>query len=324
MQVLVTGGAGYIGSIVSRLLLERGHRVRVFDSLLHSGDALLSLYPFDGFEFVRGDVRDATALGGALDGADAVVHLAAIVGDPACKRDPELARDVNLDASLALVDLSVARGVERFVFASTCSNYGKMVNADGYVNEQTELHPLSVYAETKVAVERNLLAENGRGRPAPTVLRFATIFGLSPRPRFDLTVNEFTAELLTQRRLVIYGEQFWRPYVHVTDAARAVDLVLAAPASSVDRAVFNVGTTAENYRKRDLVELIRAELPDDDVEIEYVAQHDDPRDYRVSFEKFERAFGFRPSRTVRDGIREVLDAVSSGAVADPRDPRYRN
>jgi nucleoside-diphosphate-sugar epimerase len=322
-RVLVTGGAGYIGSIVSRLLLERGDAVRVYDSLLHGGDALLSLYPFDGFEFVRGDIRAAEDLERALDGVDAVVHLAAIVGDPACSRDPELAREVNLEASLQLFDLCAKHGVERVVFASTCSNYGRMVDEDGYVTEETELRPLSVYAETKVAVERRLLGSNGSA-PAATVLRFATIFGLSPRPRFDLTVNEFSAELLTRRRIVVFGEQFWRPYVHVADAARAVALVLDAPVATVGGAVFNVGATSENYRKGDVVELVQRELDGVDLEIEHVEQLDDPRDYRVSFAKFEQAFDFTPSRTVPDGIREVIQAVRSGAVGDPQDPRYRN
>lgn len=321
MRVLVTGGAGYVGSIIARLLLERGNAVRVLDSLLHGGDALLSLYPFEGFEFTRADIRDEQAVDKALSDVDAVVHLAAIVGDPACKRDPDVARAVNLDASLHLIDASARRGVERFVFASTCSNYGKMANVSDYVDEETELSPLSVYAETKVEVERRLLSLNGR-RPAATVLRFATIFGLSPRPRFDLTVNEFSAELLTQRRLVIFGEQFWRPYVHVADAARAIELVLFADHDVAHR-VFNVGSTAENYRKADLVELIRTEIGDGELEIERVVQADDPRDYRVSFERFERTFGFRATRTVRDGIREVLDAVGSGVI-DPADARYRN
>jgi len=323
-RVLVTGGAGYIGSIVSRILLERGDSVRVFDSLLHGGDALLSLYPFEGFEFVRGDIRDPEAVDQALDGVDAVVHLAAIVGDPACSRDPDLAREVNLDASVRLFGLCAKRGVERTVFASTCSNYGRMPDANGYVTEETELRPLSVYAETKVAVERRLLEAGNGATPAATVLRFATIFGLYPRPRFDLTVNEFSAELLTRGRLAVFGEQFWRPYVHVADAARAVALVLSAPAETVSGAVFNIGATAENYRKGDIVRLVREELGGEDVEIEYVTQQDDPRDYRVSFEKFERAFGFQPTRTVRDGVREILSAVRSGAIADPHDPRYRN
>lgn len=323
MNVLVTGGAGYVGSVAARLLLERGHRVRVFDALLHGGRALLSLYPYDGFEFLHGDVRSERDVDAAVAGVDAVVHLAAIVGDPACRRDPELARAVNLEGSLRLLDASGAQGVERFVFASTCSNYGKMGDALEYVTEDAELAPLSVYAETKVAFERGLLDGGRDGRPAATVLRFATIFGLSPRPRFDLTVNEFAAELLLTRKLAVYGEQFWRPYVHVRDAARAAALVVEAPLEQVAGRVFNVGSTDENYRKADLVELVRAEI-DGEVEIEYVRQEDDPRDYRVSFERFREAFGFVPTRTVRDGIREVVQAVEAGVIPSLDDPSFRN
>jgi nucleoside-diphosphate-sugar epimerase len=323
VRILVTGGAGYLGSVVARMLLERGHAVRVLDSLLHGGDALLSLYPYEGFEFVRGDVCADADLAVALEGASAVVHLAAIVGDPACRRDPDRAREVNLDASLRLVDLARAHGVERLVFASTCSNYGKMNNGGAYVTEEAELQPLSVYAETKVEVERHLLDNRMGNGPAATVLRFATIFGLSPRPRFDLTVNEFSAELLTKRRLAVYGEQFWRPYVHVRDAARGIALVLDAPLEQVESQVFNVGTTRENYRKGELVDMICDEIGGD-LDVEYVAQEEDPRDYRVSFDRFEHAFEFVASRTVREGIREVLGAVSTGVIRDLDDPRYRN
>jgi nucleoside-diphosphate-sugar epimerase len=322
MRVLLTGGAGYVGSVTAHALLDDGHAVRILDSLLHGSRGVLGLYARDGVEFVRGDIRDAAGTDAALEGVDAVVHLAAIVGDPACARDPELSREVNRDASIRLFEASVRRGVERFVFASTCSNYGRMADALDYVDEEAELRPLSVYAETKVEVEQMLLAQ--RTPVAGTVLRFATVYGLSPRPRFDLTVNEFAAELGTTRRLVVYGEQFWRPYVHVRDAARAIGLVLAADTELVAGEVFNVGSTAENYRKEDIVELVCRELNGAGVEIERVHRAEDPRDYRVSFERIRTRLGFEPTRTVPDGIREVLSAVSAGVFADLADPEYRN
>lgn len=320
MTVLVTGGAGYLGSVLAAQLLAEGRRVRVLDSLLHGGHALLGLYPYDGFEFTATDVRDADGVSRALDGVDAVIHLAAIVGDPACRREPGSARSVNLDASLALYEASLGR-VDRFVFASTCSNYGRMGDPSEYVTEVSPLSPLSLYAETKVAIELRLL-EQERG-PVTTVLRFATLFGLSPRMRFDLTVNEFTAELALKRRLEVYGEQFWRPYVHVADAARAVRMVLDAPAEEVAGEVFNAGDTSGNYRKQDLVDLLRRRI-EGDLQIDFVSVADDPRDYRVSFEKIERALGFRATRTVPLGIDEVLDAVDKGAIGDIADARYRN
>ncbi len=316
MKALVTGGAGYLGSVLAAQLLADGADVRVLDSLMYGGDALLGLIPHDRFEFVHGDVRDTDVVDRALDGVTHVVHLAAIVGDPACRRQEDLAQAVNLDASLALYGRAQGR-LERFVFASTCSNYGRMGDPTEYVTEESELSPLSLYAETKVAVELELM-----GKPDVTVMRFATLFGVSPRMRFDLTVNEFAAELALTGRLEVYGEQFWRPYVHVADAARAVRMVLSSD-DAVGGEVFNVGDTRENYRKQDLVDLLRARL-DRDLDIELVTIAEDPRDYRVSFAKIEGALGFRATRTVPDGLDEVIALVEHGIVDSIEGARYRN
>lgn len=322
MRVLVTGGAGYVGSVVSRTLLAHGHDVVVLDALLYGGRSLLGCYGDEHFRFVRGDIRSVAVVKEALAGVDAVVHLAAIVGDPACARQPVLAREVNLNASLQLIELAQSQGVQRFVFASTCSNYGRMSAASESVTEESELRPISLYAETKVAVERALLERTAPGLTS-IVLRFATVFGLSPRPRFDLTVNEFTAEMLTKRKIIIYGAEFWRPYVHVRDAARAVGLVLDAPADRVEGRAFNVGDSSQNYRKGELAELIRSHVGDD-VDIEEVPKAEDPRDYRVSFEKIKRELGFSITRTVEAGIREIVDAINQGVVVDLDAPCHRN
>jgi nucleoside-diphosphate-sugar epimerase len=319
-SVLVTGGAGYVGSIVVNELLGRGHRVRALDVLLHgNGSSLLLWTGSADFEFVRGDVRDPAARARALEGVSAVVHLAAIVGDPACSRQPELAREVNLEATHALLEDATRAKVQRFVFASTCSNYGRIENG-ALADEARDLNPISLYAETKVAGEAKVLAQaNGM---APTCLRFATVYGTSPRMRFDLTVNEFTRDLAIKDELVVYGEQFWRPYIHVRDAARAIVRVLEAPASVVGGEVYNVGDTRENYRKLDIVGLLRERFPEGKVEL--VHRDEDPRDYRVSFEKFTQALGFEVERSVAGGIDEVLALLRSGLVDDPYHPSYRN
>jgi nucleoside-diphosphate-sugar epimerase len=318
-HVLVTGGAGYVGSVVVDELLERGFRVRALDALLHgSVPSLLQSWGNRRFEFVKGDVRDAEARTRALEGISAVVHLAAIVGDPACARHPELAREVNLEATKALLTDAEQAGVERFVFASTCSNYGKMNNGD-LADETVELKPVSLYAETKVAAEGEVL---GRRKLAPTCLRFATVYGTSPRMRFDLTVNEFTRDLEVLDELVVFGEQFWRPYVHVRDAASAIALVLEAPLDLMAGEVFNVGDTGENYRKLDLVEILRTRFPNG--KVDFVHKDEDPRDYRVSFEKFASRTGFRIERSVEDGVDEVMALVRSGLLDDPYHPVYRN
>ncbi len=315
MRVLVTGGAGYIGARATRELLTAGHEVTVLDSLLHGQDAVAASVEAAGARLIRGDVRDPAARAEALDGADALVHLAAIVGDPACARDPELSRAVNVDAARALMDEAA---VDRIVFASTCSNYGRMADPLVPVDETAPLAPVSLYAEQKVAVEQELLARDG----TVTCLRFATIYGVAERMRFDLTVNEFTRDLWDGRTLDVYGEQFWRPYVHVADAARALALVLAAPAESVAGRVFNVGHSDENYRKLDLVDLIKERLPEADVR--YVHRDEDPRDYRVSFERIRSELGFDPVMRVPDGVAEVIAGLEEERFGDPFDRRFSN
>jgi nucleoside-diphosphate-sugar epimerase len=305
------------------MLLSEGHQVRALDTLLYGGQSLLGLYYYDGFSFVHGDVRSADLVNSALDEIDAVVHLAAIVGDPACARQPLLAREVNFDASLQLFDLSQRKGVQKFILASTCSNYGRMNDSKNSLTEESELRPISLYAETKVAAERTLLDLSAPNSLALTILRFATLFGLSPRMRFDLTVNEFTMELLTRRKLVVYGEQFWRPYVHVRDAARAISLVLNAPREKVGGQVFNAGDSSQNYQKGQLVELICAQLGHDS-EVNYVHKEEDPRDYRVSFEKIKRELAFDITRTVKEGVEEIIDVINQGIISHFDDPRYRN
>lgn len=322
MNILVTGGAGYIGSTLVQLLLSNGHRVRAVDSLMHGGRALLPVWIHPRFEFLKADVRDGQSMIAALDGIEAVVHLAAIVGDPACARESALARSVNLDASLRLLDLCQKRHVGRFVFASTCSNYGRMKESDQYLDETSELRPVSLYAETKVAVEKALLSSTQQEATCATVLRFATVFGVSPRMRFDLTVNEFTMEMLTRRQLTVFGEQFWRPYAHVSDVAKAVELVLTCDPSCVRNQVFNVGATNQNYTKKQLVEVIQPYAPD--AIVRYIQKQEDPRDYRVSFDRIARQLGFQCGRSLEQGIQEIASLVSSGAIRDFDNPEFKN
>jgi nucleoside-diphosphate-sugar epimerase len=320
--VLVTGGAGYIGSTLVGLLLNAGRRVRVLDSLLFGGESLLAYWADPAFELHRGDIRDSSVVRSAVVGVDAVVHLAAIVGDPACARQPDEAESVNTRGSHLVFEESRAAGVSRFVFASTCSNYGKMSQADVLVDEASALRPVSLYARTKVAFERFLLAQPPNARPAVTCLRFATVFGVAPRMRFDLTVNQFTAEALTEGRVVVFGQQFWRPYVHVRDAARAIGTVLEAPPDSVAGQVFNVGSSEQNFRKQDIAARVAAALPG--TIIEYVERDEDPRDYRVSFARIERILDFRVTRTLDQGINEVAALIRAGLVLEPKAPRYTN
>jgi nucleoside-diphosphate-sugar epimerase len=321
MKVLVTGGAGYVGAELVDELLAAGHEVRALDVLLHEQEDVASRLESLGVELQRGDVRDAEARKAALDGVDAVVHLAAIVGDPACARDPELSNEVNVEGTAALVADAREAGVQRFLFASTCSNYGRMADPTVPIDETGELRPVSLYAEQKVAMEKSLLGAEHNGMSA-TCLRFATVYGVGHRMRFDLTVNEFTRDLWADRKLDVFGETFWRPYVHVRDAARAVALVLASPIEKVKGRVFNAGHSDENYRKLDLVEIITGQLGRGDVE--YVSRSEDPRDYKVSFERIKDELGFEPVNRVPSGIEELVGALEEKRFGDPFSPRYSN
>jgi nucleoside-diphosphate-sugar epimerase len=321
LRTLITGGAGYIGMMLAAELLEAGGEVVALDSLLHGQADRAAELRERGVRVVEGDIRDPAARADALTGADAVVHLAAIVGDPACARDPELAREVNVDAAKALAEDAGRAGVERFVMASTCSNYGRMTDPTVPIDERGVLAPVSLYAEQKVEVETWLLGLD----PPPftlTCLRFATVYGVAPRMRFDLTVNEFTRDLWSDRELEVFGEQFWRPYVHVRDAARGIRTVLEAPREAVAGEVFNVGDSGENYRKLDLVEVIRERT--DRGSVEFVTRQEDPRDYKVSFEKIREALGYEVTMTVPRGVEELLTALDEGRFPDAFDGRYRN
>lgn len=320
-KVLVTGGSGYIGVPLCEELLSHGRRVSVLDVLLHGQAAIAERLERAGAEVIRGDIRDAKPRRRALAGAEAVVHLAAIVGDPACARDPALSREVNVEATGALVADAREAGVRRFVFASTCSNYGRMTDPTVPITEEGELAPVSLYAEQKVQIEKSLL-QGGDGTLEPTCLRFATVYGAAPRMRFDLTVNEFSRDLWADRELEVFGEQFWRPYIHVRDAGRGVCAVLDAPLEQVSGEVFNVGRSGENYRKLDLVEEIRRQIPTG--RVTYVHRDEDPRDYKVSFDKIHERLGFRTLMTVPDGIAEVIHGLEVEEFPDPFGARYRN
>lgn len=321
-KVLVTGGAGYIGSVLVRLLLDKGYYVRVLDNLSFGGEAIVELLNNNNFDFVKGDIRNKDDLIKAMQDIEYVAHLASIVGDPACAVDPESTKDINLNGAKLTYDVANQMGVKKFVFASTCSNYGKMENSNEFVNEDSELRPVSLYAETKVGFEQYLLSQDKNNITKPTCLRFSTVYGLSPRIRFDLTVNEFTKELAMEKELLIFGEQFWRPYCHVVDLSRGVIAVFDADAKKVAFNVYNVGDTSENYQKQMIVNEIIKQLPKS--KVKYVKRDEDPRDYRVSFEKITNELGFKITKTVPDGIRDFIKIVQEGFINNPDSSKYKN
>jgi nucleoside-diphosphate-sugar epimerase len=318
---LVTGGAGYVGAVVVDELLASGRSVRVLDVILHDQEGVVGELEARGIEVFRGDIRDPQLRADALRGAEAVVHLAAIVGDPACALDPEQSHEVNVEGTRALLADSRSAGVGRLVFASTCSNYGRMADPAVPIDEDGELAPVSLYAEQKVAMEHEFLSLGPDG-PLGTCLRLATVYGVAPRMRFDLTVNEFTRDLWADRELEVFGERFWRPYIHVRDAARAMRTVLEAPDELVAGRVYNAGRSGENYRKLDIVQAIQSEIQSG--QVKYVHRDEDPRDYKVSFDRIRSTLGFETLMTVPDGIRELIQALDRGDFPDPFDRAYRN
>ena len=324
--IIVTGGAGYVGSILVRKLLQNKYRVICVDNLCFGGASLLDVWDHPSFELKKVDITDSAKVAQIISehaNCLGIVHLAAIVGDPACKLEPNLARKTNLDASINLFNLSKKYGVKRFIFASTCSNYGKMKEPGGYVDEFSELAPVSLYAELKVKVEDVILNQSKKDEIfTPTCLRFATVYGLSPRMRFDLTVNEFTKDLAMGKELTIFGEQFWRPYCYVGDFSNAIITVLTAPQNKVAYNVFNVGSTLENYTKKMIAEELLKIIPN--AQVKYVRKDDDPRDYRVRFDKIENELGFKASKTVPAGINDIFTSIKCGIFEDPNSQRYSN
>jgi nucleoside-diphosphate-sugar epimerase len=316
-KVLVMGGAGYIGSALVEHLLKLGYQVRVLDLLVYGDAAISGFRSHPNFELIRGDFRNVDAVVRATKGVDAIVHLGAIVGDSACSLDQDLTVEVNLRATRTIAEVGKGFGIQRFIFASTCSVYGA---SDEILDERSVLRPISLYARTKMESEKVLLSLADAAF-APTMLRFGTIYGLSHRPRFDLVVNLLTAKAVQDGEASIFGGSQWRPLVHVRDVAEAIVLTLQAPLSSVRGQIFNVGSNEQNYQIADLGVMIKETVPTTRVVTQLA---EDDRNYRVRFDKIRNVLNFQPRYTVRDGVREIVDAFASGQITDYRDPHYSN
>jgi nucleoside-diphosphate-sugar epimerase len=317
---LIAGGAGYVGAPLTFRLWEQGHTVTVLDKLMFGAESLAALLGQPRFKLIQGDIRHREVVAKAMQGQDGVCLLAAIVGEPACNRDKELARSTNVDGARIVLEEAQKAGVSRFAFASTCSNYG-VADTGAAVDENAPLNPISVYSETKVQMEQEILAAASDSF-CPTVLRLSTAFGISPRMRFDLLVSDFTLAAVRDRKVVIYGEQFWRPFVHVRDIAKAFDTVLSAPREKVFAEVFNVGGDGNNTRKQELGEAVVKHVPG--ATIEFVQQGTDPRSYRVAFGKVKSKLGYEPDWSIDAGVAEAASALQQGVWPNPAEARYRN
>ena len=320
MNVLLIGGAGYLGGTLAPLLLAAGHKVTVFDRLLFGCGAIAPLMNQENFFLIEGDMRDAGAVARAVQGQEAVMLLAALVGEPACDKDPVETVAVNYLGTISVMKAAAFFGVRRFIFTSTDSCYGAQENV--FLTEDAPLKPISLYAELKARVEEEFLSMPRSQDFQPVILRLATLYGLAARMRFDLVINLLTREAATGAGARIFSGEQWRPLVHVRDAARAFVLALEAPAELVSGQIFNVGSNHQNVQFRNLAEYLLRVIPA--AKIETVPQPPDLRDYHVCFDKISRILNFAPQYEVIDGIAEIREAILNGELGDPYDPKYRN
>ena len=317
-RVLVVGGAGYIGSALLPMLLDRGYHVRLLDMMFFGDEPIQSFVDHPNLEVIRGDFRHVECVVQAMHDVDSVIHLGAIVGDPACNLDEDLTIDINLSATRMVAELAKAAGVEQFIFASTCSVYGA---CDEMLDERSFVRPVSLYGHTKLASEQ-VLRKMANSRFHPTIVRFATIYGLSGRTRFDLVVNLLSAKAKIDGQITIHGGDQWRPFVHVEDAARALAIVLEAPRAVVSNEIFNVGSNDQNYTIEQIGQIVHEQV----VSAELIISDGDGdhRNYRVDFSKIRNHLGFRPRWSVEQGVQQVLEAIASGEIVDYQEPRYSN
>ncbi len=295
-RILVTGGAGYIGSILVPILLKRGYKVTVLDSLIFNQSTLLDCCADPNFEFIQGDICDHDLVNKLLSISDIVIPLAAIVGAPACKRNPALARLVNYDAHINIVNNVSAD--QKVLFPTTNSGYG-IGEKNDYCTEETPLKPISEYGRMKVEVEKAILDKGNA-----VTFRLATVFGISPRMRLDLLVNDFVYRSVTDRSLVLFEEHFRRNYIHVRDVAKAFSFGIENY-ERMKGEPYNVGLSSANLTKRQLAEKIKEYVPGLYIHSAEIGEDPDKRDYIVSNDKIE-SLGWHPDHTLDDGIQELI------------------
>jgi nucleoside-diphosphate-sugar epimerase len=313
-KILIIGGGGYVGTVLTSHLLKQGYKVVVLDNFVYKNQ--FAVQPFVGdrdYQLVYGDLGNTNDLQKVSEGITDVIILGGLVGDPITKTYPEESEAINDKGIKTCIDFFGEKQLDKLIFVSTCSNYG-LIKENEVADENFELNPLSLYAKAKVSGEQFLLSKKGKVTYTGVVLRFATAFGLSSRMRFDLSVSEFTKELFLGKELLVFDEHTWRPYCHVRDFARLMEIVLKADKSIVGFEVFNAGGDVNNFTKKMIVDEIVKYVPEG--KVKYGTQGSDPRNYKVSFSKVKKALGFEPEFTVTDGIKELVEAFSIGMYSD--------
>jgi nucleoside-diphosphate-sugar epimerase len=313
-NILLIGGAGYVGTVLTSHLLRMGYKVTVLDNLIYGQQfAICSYLGESNYKFFLGDICKVSDIESASSGITDVIILSCLVGDPITKKYPVESSIINNQGVRNCIDFFSGRGIDKLIFISTCSNYG-LINENEIADEEHELKPLSIYAETKVNSERYLLSKKNTVDYSATILRFATAFGISPRMRFDLTVSEFTRDIFFGNELSVFDEHTWRPYCHVRDFARLCELVLKSERDKIYFEVFNAGGEMNNFTKKMLLDEILKIMPNG--QIKYGSQGSDPRNYRVSFSKIRNVLGFIPEYSIRDGIVELVGGLKLGLFED--------
>ncbi len=297
-SVLVTGGAGYIGSVLVPKLLENNFQVTVIDSLLFNPTSLINICHDKNFNFIKADVSDFNLINKILPSFDIIIPLAALVGAPMCKMNPEQAKRVNLDAIVNIVENTNEN--QKILFPNTNSGYG-IGEKDKFCDETSSLNPVSLYGKQKVEAEKILLSTN-----RAIAFRLATVFGLSPRMRLDLLVNDFIFRAIHDKFLVLFEEHFKRNYIHIKDVAKAF-LFGIENFDKMKGQAYNVGLSSANLSKRELAEIIKKHIPELYIHSSEIGQDPDKRDYIVSNEKLEN-LGWKPDFNLEDGIKEILSA----------------
>jgi len=317
-KVLVVGGAGYLGSVLTRKLLQKGYKVRILDNLSFGDDGIKELYSNKNFEFVNGDIRNISNIVESIKGIDAVIHLAAIVGDPACAADPRETLEINYLATKMIAETCKYFQVNRFLFASTCSVYGESSTPDAKLTENSPLNPISLYAETKINCEK-LLLELKDDNFSPLLLRMGTLYGYSPNMRFDLVVNLLIAKAIFDKKITIFGGEQWRPFLHVEDAADIYIRYLEIPIEKLKTNIFNI--VSENCKIVDIGKIIKSICPEAQLEINN--QIIDKRNYNVSFNKMSNTLNYKPKNKISEGIIEIKNVIEKGIIKDYKDAKYR-
>ena len=309
-NILLIGGAGYIGSVLSEKFLAKKYKIKCLDALVYSHRYCVENFLNNkNYEFIFKDIRNFQNVDDLFNNVTDIIILAGLVGDPITKKYPKISKEINYLALKDFIDNCNGRGINKVVFISTCSNYGLIKN-ETLANEDYVLNPMSDYARHKIDIEKYIMSLKGKVDYSPTILRFATAFGISPRMRFDLTINEFTRELYLKNNLDIYDANTWRPYCHVNDFVKLIDKVLQSPKDKTNFQIFNAGGDENNSTKLKIIQLLKKYFPKSNVY--FKDKGSDPRNYRVDFSKVKKVLNFKPEHSIEDGIKEIVNALDKG------------